>query len=132
MPPMWCRLAASAVARERTRGVMHDETGALDEKLRKKERAEEAVFFGKRDRALVEYLRDEREQTIRQELRELTHMRCPDCAKPLERVTLHGVTVEHCPDGHGLWMTEPELHALAKRERNSWIARYFYRPRLRE
>jgi hypothetical protein len=29
-------------------------------------------------------------------------------------------------------MTESELHALAKRERNSWIARYFYRPRLKE
>jgi hypothetical protein len=111
---------------------MHDETGALDEKLRKKERAEEAVFFGKRDRALVKHLREMRDQTLREELRELTHMRCPDCAEPLERVTLHGVTVEHCPAGHGLWMTEPELHALAKRERNSWIARYFYRPRLKE
>ena len=122
---------ASVVAREQTRGVMNDEIGSLDEKLRKKERAEEAVFFGKRDRALVEHLRDVHDQTLRQELRELTHMRCPDCAKPLERVTLHGVTVEHCPDGHGLWMTESELHALAKRERNSWIARYFYRPRLK-
>ena len=106
---------------------MNDEIGSLDEKLRKKERAEEAVFFGKRDRALVEHLRSVREG----EIRELTHMRCPDCGAPLERLTLHGVTVEHCPDGHGLWMTESELHALAKRERNSWIARYFYRPRLK-
>jgi len=111
---------------------MHDNTSSLDEKLRKKERAEEAVFFGKRDRALVKHLRETRDQTLREELRELTHMRCPDCAEPLERVTLHGVTVEHCLHGHGLWMTESELHALAKRERNSWIARYFYRPRLKE
>ncbi len=29
-------------------------------------------------------------------------------------------------------MTESELHALAKRERNSWIGRYFFRPRLKE
>src|SRR5262249_47990519 len=69
---------ASAVACERTRGVMNDETGSLDEKLRKKERAEEAVFFGKRDRALVKHLRETRDQTLREELRELTHMRCPD------------------------------------------------------
>ena len=54
------------VAREGTRGVMYDETGALDEKLRKKERAEEAVFFGKRDRALVEHLRSVREGEIRE------------------------------------------------------------------
>ncbi len=58
-------------------------------------------------------------------------MRCPDCGALLERVTLHGVTVEHCPERHGLWMTESELHALAKRERDSWIGRYFYRPRLK-
>jgi hypothetical protein len=109
---------------------MH-ETGSLDEKLRKKERAEEAVFFGKRDRALVEDLRSAREETRRREIRELAHMRCPECGKPLERVALHGVTVEHCPDDHGLWMTESELHALAKRERNSWLGRYFYRPRLK-
>jgi len=106
---------------------MNDETGSLDEKLRRKERAEEAVFFGKRDRALVERLRRVREE----EIRELAHMRCPDCGALLERVALHGVTVEHCPDGHGLWMTESELHALAKRERDSWIGRYFHRPRLK-
>src|SRR5262249_18424701 len=62
--PMWCRRAASAVARERTRGVMHDNTSSLDEKLREKERAEEAVFFGKRDRALVKHLRETRDQTL--------------------------------------------------------------------
>jgi hypothetical protein len=111
---------------------MHDETGSLDEKLRRKERAEEAVFFGKRDRALVEHLRSERQETQRWQIRELAHMRCPDCGAPLERVALHGVTVEHCPEGHGLWMTESELDALAKRERNSWVGRYFYRPRMKE
>ena len=26
-----------------------------------------------------------------------------------------------------MWLTEAELHALAERERNSWIGRYFYR-----
>jgi uncharacterized protein with PIN domain len=110
---------------------MNDQTGSLDEKLRRKERAEEAVFFGKRDRALVEHLRSVKADTQRRKIRELTHMRCPDCGEPLERVALHGVTVEQCPERHGLWMTESELHALAKRERDSWIGRYFYRPRLK-
>ncbi len=78
---------------------MHNETGSLDEKLRKKERAEEAVFFGKRDHALVEHLRGAREEAQHREIRELVHMRCPDCGKALDRVALHGVTVEHYPTG---------------------------------
>jgi len=104
---------------------MHDDTG-LDEKLRRKERAEENVFFGRRDRALVEKMRRRKDESRR----ELARMRCPDCGEALERAAYYGVTIERCPDGHGLWLTEAELHALAKRERNSWIARYFYRPRL--
>jgi hypothetical protein len=46
-----------------------------------------------------------------------------------ERVDVvhHGVTIEECPDRHGLWLTESEMHTLAKRGRNSWIGRYFYR-----
>src|SRR5262249_16267521 len=104
---------------------MHDDTG-LDEKLGRKERAEENVFFGRRDRALVEKMRRRKDESRR----ELARMRCPDCGEALERAAYYGVTIERCPDGHGLWLTEAELHALAKRERNSWIARYFYRPRL--
>ena len=109
---------------------MEDDTGLLAEKLKEKERAEENVFFGKRDHLLLEELRRMKKEMERREIRDLVRMRCPDCGASLERVTHYGVTIEQCPDGHGLWLTEPELHALAKRERNSWIGRYLYRPRL--
>ena len=115
---------------------MQHQTGSLSEKLKEKERAEEDVYFGKRDRVLLEELRLKTE-TQQQGTRTLAGMRCPDCGTVLERVTHHGVTIEQCPEGHGLWLTEAELHALAKRERDStkrerdsWIARYLYRPRL--
>jgi Transcription factor zinc-finger len=109
---------------------MQDDTDSLVEKLKEKERAEEDVFFGKRDRVLLEKMRRVKNETQRREIRELAHMRCPDCGALLERAAHYGATIERCPEGHGLWLTESELHALAKRERNSWIGRYFYRPRL--
>jgi hypothetical protein len=97
------------------------------EKLVQKERAEEAVFFTKRDRALLEKLHDITDETQRRNLRQLTYLRCPDCGVRLERATRYGVTIDSCPEGHGLWLTEAEFHTLAKRERNSWIGRYLYR-----
>src|SRR5262249_59804328 len=84
--------------------LMHDDTG-LDEKLRRKERAEENVFFGRRDRALVERMRRMKEESRR----ELARMRCPDCGEALERAAYYGGTIERCPRGHGLGVAEAEV-----------------------
>jgi hypothetical protein len=103
----------------------------LGEKLRTKERAEEDIFFAKRDQELIERLR----KTIEEErhVREQALMRCPDCGARLTKVTHYGVTVDECPTGHGMWLTQTEQDTLARRERDSarrerdsWIARYFY------
>ncbi len=56
-------------------------------------------------------------------------MRCPDCGARLQRVRHYGVTIEECSGGHGMWLTASEMHTLAKRERQSWIGRYFLRPK---
>src|SRR5262245_8830623 len=108
---------------------MQDDGISLSEKLRQKERAEEDVFFGRRDRAIVERMRRE-DESRRETLRKPTDMRCPECGASLEDTVYYGVGIRRCPHEHGLWLTEDEMHALAKRERNSWIARYLYRPRL--
>jgi hypothetical protein len=108
---------------------MDREGEGFPDKLEQKERAEEDLFFARRDRMLVEQARARREERRRRRLRALVHMRCPDCAATLVSVKHHGVTVEECPDGHGIWITETDLHTLARRERNSWFGRYFYRPR---
>lgn len=100
------------------------------EKLHEKERAEEEVYFAKRDRELIAKLRDVKDEEQRRHIRELAYMRCPDCGSRLKRVTHFGINIEECPSGHGMWLTDLELHTLAKRERNSWIGRYFFRPKI--
>jgi len=109
---------------------MTKDSGSFAKKLKQKEKAEENVFFGKRDRDLLERIRHARDDTLREEIKELTHMRCPECGTHLQQTEHHDVTIEQCPEGHGLWLTESQMHALARRERDSWIARYLYRPRL--
>ena len=97
--------------------------------LQAKERAEEDVFFANRDRELLARLRAAAEAARREHVAEFSRGRCPDCGEALVAAEHHGVTVIACPAGHGMWLTESTLHVLARRERDSWIGRYFYRPR---
>ena len=101
----------------------------LGEKLKKKERAEEDIFFAKLDQELIARLRNATEEERWRHIRELALMRCPDCGARLTKVTHYGVTIDECPTGHGMWLTQSEQHTLARREHDSWIARYFYRLR---
>jgi len=99
------------------------------EKWRQKEQGEEDVYFARRDRELIERLRESKDAAERRHVQELVRMRCPDCGEKLVRSTREGVPIAQCAAGHGMWITESELHLLAERERSSWIARYFYQPK---
>ena len=107
---------------------MDHERDAFLEKWRQKEQGEEDVYFARRDRELIEKLRGSMEAAERRHIQELVRMRCPDCGERLVRANRSGVTIEECPAGHGMWITQAELRALAEREHSGWIARYFYRP----
>jgi uncharacterized protein with PIN domain len=88
------------------------------------------VFFGRHDRELLQRLHEAGEEEVKIRLQEIAHMRCPECGAHLARVTHHGVAIEECPLGHGMWMTEAEMRTVARRERHSWLGRYFYRPKV--
>jgi len=94
-----------------------------------KERAEEDRYFTARDHELLRKLHEATEEQDRAFVRELAHHRCPECGARLREDRNRGVTVRACPDGHGLWMTEMEMRTLGRRERNSWLGRYLYRPK---
>ena len=99
---------------------MADEKDRLGEKLHQKEKAEEDRYFAERDRDLLARLRRQREAE---------NLRCPRCGKALAPVVYHGVTVDQCPACQGVWLEGGELEALAPRERESWLGRFFYRPK---
>jgi hypothetical protein len=107
---------------------MPDEKDRLGEKLRKKEKAEEDRFFAERDKALIEKLRREK-SAAESATREAVHMHCPKCGEQLASVEHLGVTVDECPSCHGMWFDQGELETLAARERDSWLGRFFVRPK---
>ena len=107
-----------------------DEKDRFGEKLRQKEKADEDRFFAERDKALLEKLRREKTSAQLQEIRELARMRCPKDGERLVPVDEHGVIVEECPTCHGMWVDQGELDKIASRERDSWLGRFFYRPRI--
>lgn len=106
---------------------MKEAKDRLGETLRRKERAEEDRWFAEQDRLKIERLRRAQHASAEP----LPAPTCPRCRTPLQTVTLHGISVDECPQGCGMWLDRGELEPLAERERDGWLGRYFYRPRLR-
>ncbi len=108
---------------------MVDEKDRFGDKLKAKEKAEEDRFFKERDKVALERLRQER-GTAGQQARSGAPVSCPKDGSPLASVEHLGVTVEECPKCNGMWVDKGQLQTLAARERDSWLGRFFYRPRL--
>jgi len=98
----------------------------IDDQLDERERAEEDVFFRRKDRQLLARMQIADDEQRRSYVRELAHMRCPECARPLVAVRCLGIDVPECPVHHGMWLTEEQRRVIAKRERYSWLSRYLY------
>jgi hypothetical protein len=109
---------------------MADEKDRLGDQLNEKRKAEEDLFFAERDKALLDKLRQQNLGAEEEKVRSLALMRCPKCGEKLGTVGFHGVTVDECPAGHGMWLDNGELQVVAERERDSWLGRFFFRPKL--
>ncbi len=104
---------------------MANEKDRLGDKLRDVEKAREDQYFAKRDRELIEKLRQERDHEFREELRAVSEMRCPRCHAQLQERLQHGVRLDDCPSCGGLWLDKGEFENLAKREEEGWFGRVF-------
>jgi DNA repair exonuclease SbcCD ATPase subunit len=108
---------------------MVDEKDRLGEKLRQKEKAEENRFFAERDKAALERLRKQKTAAEQDAARQAAPMRCPKDGERLASIEQAGVTAEQCPTCQGLWFDKGEVEAIAARERDSWLGRFFFRPK---
>ncbi len=97
-----------------------DEKDRFGDKLRDVERAREDQYFADRDRKLVQEIRAKDEEAEKA----AGVVRCPKDGTRLEQHSHHDVTVEECPTCHGVWLDYGELHAMAGKENDGWIARW--------
>ena len=104
---------------------MADDKDRFGDKLRDKERAEEDVYFGQRDKALLEKMRQKQAAAAAAG----GSMCCPKDGTALVAVDHHGVAVEECPTCGGVWFDKGEMETVAKREKDSWLGRLVYGPR---
>ncbi|HVT03310.1 MAG TPA: zf-TFIIB domain-containing protein [Thermoanaerobaculia bacterium] len=50
----------------------------------------------------------------KEKLKDLHYMKCPKCGMDLERVTIEGVSVEHCVSCSGIFLEQGELETILK------------------
>jgi len=100
---------------------MH-EKDPFGDKLRDKERAEEDLYFKKRDRELLEKLRGQDANAQQPTARELAQGRCPKCGDRLAKQTIDEVPIEQCGSCQGVWLTRDDVAAVSRRGGQSWIA----------
>lgn len=107
---------------------MEDSKDRLGKRLKEREKGEEDHYFAEKDREALARLKQQEGLDVVSQA--LGH--CPRCGAALNSIKLHGVAVMECPADCGHWLDKGELEILAKRERDSWLGRLFYSPKLEE
>jgi len=99
------------------------EKDRLGTKLRDKEKAEEDNYFARRDRELIEKMKQQKTSEAETTSRQQALMRCPKDGDTLVARQQREVTVEECPTCRGMWLDRGELETLAKHENEGWLTR---------
>lgn len=103
---------------------MH-EKDPFGDKLREKERAEEDLYFAKRDRELLQKMRGQDDAGREATAREIARGRCPKCGSPLASRVVDDIAIQECASCRGIWLNQDELATLSQRESESWLGRFF-------
>jgi hypothetical protein len=97
---------------------MSDEKDHLGEHLHGKRKADEDRYFAEQSRKQIEKLRERHAQSTA-----AGQAICPRCGAALEVIERHGVALDSCPKGHGIWLDAGELEEITKRQGDSWLSR---------
>jgi hypothetical protein len=107
---------------------MEDSKDRLGKRLQEKEKGDEERFFAAKEREAIDRLKMRDALDVVQEAKG----HCPRCGATLTPVKVYGVGVLQCPADCGTWLDKGELEVVAQRERDSWLGRLFYSPKLDE
>ncbi len=105
---------------------MEDSGDRFGKKLDEKRKGEEDHYFQEQEQQAIEKLRQVKAGTA------TPQAICPRCGAALVHAKHFGVELDECPNGHGMWLEQGELEVIAAREKDSWLGRYFFKPRLED
>ncbi len=103
-----------------------DEKDRFGNKLKEKERAEEDLYFAKRDRELLDKIK-KKEADASKTQAAFSPGLCPKCGGALAERKVEEVAVDECGSCHGIWLDAGELEVLSRREKESWLGRLLRR-----
>src|SRR5438045_5217145 len=83
----------------------------------------EEEYFARQDAELVIKERAIRAQAALAAERRSHLGKCPKCGADLERIELHGVQVDQCPEDGGMWLEAGELEVLSKHHDPGFMGR---------
>jgi len=107
---------------------MEDAKDRLGKRLQEREKGEEDRYFSAKEREAIARMKLRKQADVVEEARG----HCPRCGASLNTVKVYGVEVLQCPVDCGTWIDKGELQVVAQRERDSWLGRLFYSPKLEE
>jgi hypothetical protein len=90
---------------------MENEKDRFGDTMRLVERAKEDIFFGQRDRELLEKLRAQ----LRKVDNAAAAPHCPKCPGKLETYTFHGFALDRCHECAGIWLDSGELEGIVRK-----------------
>jgi len=90
---------------------MADEKDRFGETMRLMERAQEDIYFAKRDQELIAKLKAKLLPATKQE----SKLRCPKCPSELETYTFEGYILDRCRSCGGIWMDQGELEGVIRK-----------------
>jgi hypothetical protein len=102
-----------------------DEKDHLGEKIRLKERAEEDVYFARRDQELIAKRKQAQAAERERAVRELARCRCPQCGERLSQRSVHGQTIQECLSCQGIWLDKAKLELVFRPKSEEWLANFF-------
>ncbi len=80
----------------------------------------EEEFFAREEASRLQRIALEKHRAMeaeeRERLRQLHHMRCPNCGMELKELEFKGVKIDRCFHCHGTWLDKGELERVAGKE----------------
>jgi hypothetical protein len=90
---------------------MADEKDRFGETMRLMERAQEDIYFAKRDQELIAKLKAKLLPVGKQE----SQLRCLKCPGEMETYTFEGIILDRCRACGGIWMDQGELEGVIRK-----------------
>ncbi len=85
----------------------------------------EEEYFTKRDLELLEKKRVQLQSEAQAAERKSHYLKCPKCGADLAEDEFHGITIERCPECHGIWLDAGEVESLVSEKKPGLLARVF-------